>query len=606
MFGAHKPQPPPSRGRINLPNIKDIPTRDVYQTMYDQARDNQPRDVEQLFVAPNTNLTYSLSVKFESGKHNPLWTLLEDDGTEAQMLWQQESGDFDLVNDMVCMSAQSTRAMDRSRTGMTALDPAAVHGQAAPGYQPPASGFASGYGGAPAGQSGVFNPADLQGYQPEAASAGASGSFNATASSGSLLQHPQAGGVDYLGDKRPSQSQHGPRFSEHGGPQLETKSFEGSVESTHISTLLNTLAADGLTGRLEILGDESVGEIYLLNGTAMYAHVAGILGDNAVRELTTWRKGSFAFFPDEKTEVRNVMKPLMETVMEGIALLDKKKHLERMGLTTDAYLVKKGRNLGDTEVRLMLSKGEPINMDLQLQVFKIIGHKYSLNDLLRDRPMESADWIPIIFNFLTCELIDIRPPDAVKVGALDFLGDGKSEVDGIIESLKRTDTGVLSYPAFLLYLQHEFFRFEAYGWPLSIILFEMNRKKDHDTNQKRGDLQTMFDVLPPSAVQNAAQRIEMVKRPLDILGHYEMLEYALLLPNTRTASAAYVANRILQTLTVTPLIKNLDKKSLKLAFGVANLPADGDTVQELLSAARKAKDRAVEANFPLIISKSYK
>ncbi len=86
----------------------------------------------------------------------------------------------------------------------------------------------------------------------------------------------------------------------------------------------------------------------------------------------------------------------------------------------------------------------------------------------------------------------------------------------------------------------------------------------------------------------------------------ELLEYALLLPNTRTASAAYVANRILQTLTVTPLIKNLDKKSLKLAFGVANLPADGDSVQQLLSAARKAKDRAVEANFPLIISKSFK
>ncbi|MCC7528982.1 MAG: DUF4388 domain-containing protein, partial [Candidatus Melainabacteria bacterium] len=398
MFGANKPQPPPSRGRINLPNIKDIPTKDVYQAMYEQAQANQPRDVEQLFVAPNTNLTYSLSIKFESGKHNPLWTLLEDDGNEAQMLWQQESGDFELINDMVCMSAQSTRAMDRSKTGMKAMvDPAAVSGQTA-GYQQPSSGFAGGYGGATAGQSAGFNPADLQG-QPSSATASASGTFNATASSGSLLQHPQSGGVDYLGDKMPSQSQHGPRFSEHGGPQLETKSFEGSVESTHVSTLLNTLAADGLTGRLEILGDESVGEIYLLNGTAMYAHVAGILGDNAVRELITWRKGSFAFFPDEKTEVRNVMKPLMETVMEGIALLDKKKHLERMGLTSDAYLVKKGRNLGDTEVRLMLSKGEPINMDLQLQVFKIIGHKYSLNDLLRDKPMESADWIPIVFNF---------------------------------------------------------------------------------------------------------------------------------------------------------------------------------------------------------------
>ena len=594
MFGSKKPQPPPSRGRINLPNIQHIPTKDIYQVMYEQARDNQPRDVEQLFVAPNTNLTYSLSCKFESGKHHPLWTLLEDDGTEAQMLWQQESGDFALIDDMVCMSAQSTRAMDRSKTGMPAVDPSGAL-TAQPSFQQPSS-FSSG---------GDFNPADLQGYT--GTQANTSGAFNPTASSGNLstFQQPQAGGVDYLGDKMPSQSQHGPRFQD-AGPQMETKAFEGDLSSTQVSTLLNSLANDGVTGRLEILGDESVGEIYFLNGVAMYAHVAGILGDSAVRELITWRKGTFAFFHDEKTEVRNVLKPLMDTVMEGIALLDKKKHLERMGLTTDAYLVKKARNMTDTEVRLMLSKGEPINMDLQLAVFKTIGHKYSLNDLLRDKPMESADWIPIIFNFLTCELIDIKPPDAVKVGALDFLGDGKKEVDKLLESMLREETAVLSYSAFLLYLQHEFYRFEAYGWPLSLILFEMNRKKEYDTNQKRGDLQTMFDVLPPSAVQNAAKRIEMVKRPLDILGHYEMLEYALLLPNTRTASAAYVANRILQTLTVTPLIKNLDKKSLKLAFGVANLPADGDTVQQLLAAARKAKDRAVEANFPLIISKSYK
>lgn len=618
MFGSKPPQPPPSRGRINLPNIKNTPSMDIYRTMYEQADANKPREVEQLFVAPNTNLTYSLSVKFESGKHNPVWTLLEDDGNEAQMLWQQESGDFDLINDMVCMSAQSTRAMDRSKTNMAAMvDPnAALNPQignpnqsgsfesAAGGFDSIAGGLDGGYGASsefskPSG----FNPADLQGYSGDVASSSGT-NFNATTSSDNLSNSPSGGGVDYLGDKLPSQSQHGPRFAQE--QHMETKALEGDLEATQMSTLVNSLSGDGMTGRLEVLGDESVGEIYFLNGTPMYAHVAGILGDAAVRELITWRRGTYAFFPGDKTDVRNVLKPMMDTVMEGIALLDKKKHLERMGLTMDAYLVKKSRNFGETEVRLMLSKGEPISMDLQLEVFKTIGHKYSLNDLLRDRPMESADWIPLVFNFLTCELIDIRPPDAIKVGALDFLGAGKTEVDAILESMVRPETGVLSYSAFLLYLQHEFFRFEAYGWPMSVILFEMNRKKDHDTNQKRGDLQSMFDVLPPSAVQNAARRIDMVKRPLDILGHYEMLEFALLLPNTRTASAAYIANRILQTLTVTPLIANMDKKSLKLAFGVANLPADGESVQQLLDAARAAKNRAVEANFPLIISKSLK
>lgn len=555
------------------------------QMMFAQAAENRPREIEQTFTTGASTSTYSLSLRFERGKERPTWTLLEDKGSEAQMLWQQESSDFDLISDMLCMSAPNTAKPSSIGQGdEQAAQPSAQH----PMYATTSDGFPVSSGGFPAYQS--------------------SGGFPAASSSGGLPAASQSSGFQFAQQEPAAREtdKHFPRFSEQQVGPRDPRAFDGTLEKVPLSSLLESISADGLTGRLEILGDESVGEVYFLNGIAMFAHVAGILGDNAVRELVTWQKGTFAFFPDQQTEVRNVHRKLMDTIMEGIELQDKKKHLERLGLTPDAYLVKKHRNLGEPEVRLLLGKNEPTDLERQMEVYRNIGLRYSLTDLLRDKPMESADWAPLIFNFLTCDLIEIRPPDAVKVGALDFLGDAKPELDTLIESLSRPETGVLSYNALLMYIQHEFYRFESYGWPMSLILFEMFHKREYDTTKKAGSLDVGVDMLPPQAVKVAAERIEMVKRPLDIFGHYETLEYALLLPNTRTSSAAYIANRIMQTLTVSPLTKQIDKKNLRLNFGVANLPADGDTLFDLLTAARTAKDKAVGGNFPIVISKSLK
>lgn len=597
MLGPRKQ--PEGTGKIRLPKMQANPDMAQLQIMFNQADENKLREVEQTWVQPATMKTYSLSCKYERGGLRPMWTLWEESEGQAQMLWQQESSDMELIGDMVTMSAPAgaPSIASGSMTGLPAGGSAGLARQSMAN----APAFSSRDAFQSAAPANPFESASSSRPFDSAAQPTFEGAHTPAAQStfqGAQARSAPSGFGETTG--------HAPRFSEQGLAPKRDMGFDGTIEKVPISSLLDSISSDGLTGRLELLGDESVGEIYFLNGIPMYAHVAGILGDNAVRELVTWRTGTFAFFPEQQTEIRNVHRKLMETVMEGIALLDKKKHLERMGLTPDAYLAKKHRNLGDTEVRLLLSKGEPIDMNLQMEVYNLIGHRYSLNDLLRDKPMESADWTPIIFNFLTCDLIEVRPPDAVKVGALDFLGENKAELDSLLEALIRPETGVLSYSAFLLYLQHEFFRFEAYGWPMSIILFEMHQKKESDDTRKQGALETRVDLLPPQAVMVAAQRINMVKRPLDILGHYETLEYALLLPNTRTASAAYVANRIMQTLTISPLGAKIDKKNLKLAFGIANLPSDGDTLYDLLHAVRRAKDKAVSGNFPIVIAKSMK
>jgi GGDEF domain-containing protein len=70
------------------------------------------------------------------------------------------------------------------------------------------------------------------------------------------------------------------------------------------------------------------------------------------------------------------------------------------------------------------------------------------------------------------------------------------------------------------------------------------------------------------------------KRPLDLLGHFESRDFAILMPNTRASQAAFVANRILDSLTVTPLAPGIDRANLTLCFGVANLPSDGEDLEK--------------------------
>jgi GGDEF domain-containing protein len=194
-------------------------------------------------------------------------------------------------------------------------------------------------------------------------------------------------------------------------------------------------------------------------------------------------------------------------------------------------------------------------------------------------------------------LIEIKQPDAIKGSALDFLGEARAQVQAIHESFIRPETGVYSYPALMYFMEYELHRYEAYNFPLSLIVFEIKNRRDGSSTS---------DVLTSQAAGIAAMRIDLVKRPLDIIGHFEAVDYGLLLPNTTGSSAAFVANRILESLTATPLVKGVDRNSLELAFGIACLPADGDDMESLVMSAKAAKAKAKNGQFPIVLSRSKK
>lgn len=138
----------------------------------------------------------------------------------------------------------------------------------------------------------------------------------------------------------------------------------------------------------------------------------------------------------------------------------------------------------------------------------------------------------------------------------------------------------------LKFLEHEFYRYETFGTPLSLIVFEMAHAEP----------------LPMNVLTTAALRIALACRRSDIIAHFEASEFAILCPTTNVHKAALIATATLESLLSTPLAPGFDRNSLRLAFGIASLPEDGDDLQSLFNAAKIAKSRAKLGAFPIAMS----
>ncbi|MBS2003357.1 MAG: DUF4388 domain-containing protein [Candidatus Obscuribacterales bacterium] len=595
MFSSSK-KPPPDPSKIKLPKASIAPNMAELQAMHQQAAETG-REVEQIWAEPDSTKSYSMSAKFENAAPSPTWTLWEDDGMEGRLVWKFETSDFELVNDVVCMLKKSKPATpanetpnepQRPRDPFEAVKPQPV--QQAPDpfgalkpqhqqnpYQSPAS-YQPGY---------FTKPEPVKPEAPQQP----------------MMRNPyldsSADDLGPTGLPMPKPLMPAKREPEGVYVKAEKKSdtIEGTLAEMAVPQLLRSLVTNQATGKLEILGEETVGEVYFEHGMPKHASTPSEYGDGAIKELVTWEKGTYVFTPNSRTDMRSVNETLEKVITEGVLLLDQKRHLKRAGLAYESYLIRLHKNLSDTELKLMLTKGAPLDFEFQRDVYHYLRHKRTFTDLLRDKPMDSTKWTALLFNFLSCGLIEIKQPDAIKGSALDFLGEARAQVQAIHESFIRPETGVYSYPALMYFMEYELNRYEAYNFPLSLIVFEIKNRRDGSSTS---------DVLTSQAAGIAAMRIDLVKRPLDIIGHFEAVDYGLLLPNTTGSSAAFVANRILESLTATPLIKGVDRNSLELAFGIACLPADGDDMESLVMSAKAAKAKAKSGQFPIVLSRSKK
>lgn len=375
---------------------------------------------------------------------------------------------------------------------------------------------------------------------------------------------------------------------------IKPPAMEGDLSEVQLPNLLQTVTMSQMTGKLLIHNKEqATAELFFVDGNLKHATVLDIKGDAAITELVTWDSGKFFFFKDETTDQLTVTRRLEGLLLEAVTLLDQSQALMVFGLKMDSYVGKKYPNLSERGFEERITAGAPVNMHLQKQFYLHLDGDITLFELLRRRPMAKKDWVPIMFNLLSCDLITLsdKPP---KTALLESTALDRSAIEGVSRQLMRTDTGMMTFPALQYFLEQEFRRYEICTSPFSLILFEMW--------MRTGD---KIEPLPASAIRDAALRINSVKRSIDILAHHEVLNYALVLPQTEAASAAMLAHRILEVLQSGPL-GGIRPESLALAFGVAGLPEDCQDIGLLLSAAKASKKAAQRSEFPIVMFKDLK
>ncbi|MDZ4835890.1 MAG: DUF4388 domain-containing protein [Candidatus Melainabacteria bacterium] len=627
-----------------MPKQAVFPDMNMLKNLYEQAQVNRPQEIEFMWSLPGTYKTYCLLVKFDKVTPHPLWNLWEDDGRQSKLVSKFETSDLNLIMDVVVMLETQTGGLTTGSYAPTNVNnpptgnfPTVDLNRSIPPRNNSPSGSYPTYNGTTSGTNPPFPGEQGLGYGAPGGAGGSplratggyntvqpkrTGSFQALGTTGTnrIVPNPEnsyrgtpvigggghdpepfAKGVPTSG--LPSGSLPADFYSENpavpgSGANAANTAMEGNLRRTKMADVLTNIGMNKVTGMLEVISDKAIGQIYFVDGVPKHAQADSSRGDVAIKEVVTWRKGDYKFHPKRVTEMTSCEKSLQNSIMEGTALLEQLRHLESTGLVYESVLVLKQKNLGDTELKLMLSKGHPLDFEWQKQIYEMLKKKRTFTDLLRDRPMDISQWAPLLFNFIYCGILEIREPASARGGALDFLGESKQNVQALKYNFIRPDTGILSWEGLLYFMEYEFYRYEAYSWPLSFILF--------DVSKRRADMGYGVEPLPPHVINTAALRIELVKRPLDALGHFEATEFGLLLPNTRPSQAAFVANRILDALTNTPLAGDVDRRNLLLSFGVAGLPSDGEDLLSLIDAARSAKNEAKEGTFPIVLSRTRK
>ncbi len=520
-----------------------IPSYGDVQFLMQEAQKMSGRIVELPFSSTDKKTDFVLAVRYEPREidpeqsMDPEWSLTEYKGGPPKILWRHPCRDLSLICNFILQAGGGDQLQD-------------IMG---------ASSALYGSSNEQAGSTGAYNPvATTSGLSP------------------TRMVTPGA---------PPAQDQSNIIFEP---PRLGAKAtLEGDLNKLQVPNLLQSINLAKMTGRLDIKTKVDSCQVFFQEGIPLHCNVKENSGDSALTELITWTSGEFRFWPDEKTQDRTVNKRLDAILMEGVTLLDQWKYLETAGLKQESCLVRKNAMMSEQELSARLEKGAPLPLEHQIEFYDMIDNRNTLSDLLRKRPMQTTQWVPLLFNLVSCGLVQItdQAPAQNRLARLKSIGVDENQFQSVIKTLTRSETGILNYYAFIYFLEQEYLRYEYFNLPFSLIVFSLGIRRG-------GDDSPVVEALQMIAIRRAMQRIGLVKRQIDALGHYETFDYAILLPNTNAAAAAALANRISDVLREAPLSSDMDSRALALAFGVATVPEDCVDLDKLIVAAKKARDEA--------------
>ena len=316
----------PTGKLVKLDRLSNLPTIDDITSVLNQAREGPGKQIELPWQLEVSEDLYRLVASCSHGTLEPTWNLLIGEGRDEIEVWTYQTGDVALVLNLVL--SESTENMSYG------TDSQSLFGQS------------------------------------ETRNTGLSGSYST-----SLL------GLQSL----TSTSQKVPVFRPDEKVS-SVASMEGSLADWPIPTLLQSINMGKRTGKLTVISEQSMAELFFVEGELHHATALNQQGELAIMELVTWEEGKFYFYNDEGTDQNTVKRRLDAILMESVTLLDQTKYLLGQGFKMESYLHRANPNLSEQQFEEAVSRGAPCDTNLQKQFYLRLDGNTSMFDMLRERP----------------------------------------------------------------------------------------------------------------------------------------------------------------------------------------------------------------------------
>lgn len=375
---------------------------------------------------------------------------------------------------------------------------------------------------------------------------------------------------------------------------------DGDLKDLPMTSLLETIFDDKGTGRLDVRSNELMATVFIQDGFPVDATAGDVVGDEAMIELLTWQEGTFTFEPRVLRNNHTVYESIESLVKQSKQLTERTNYLKQAGMSASSILLACDPDIQESEFVERVSNNPPCEIASIARVFCGLDGKLSVEEMRRSLQISRIQLVHIIYHLLENNLIKIFNDDRPRTTlVLEPRVIDNAAIQSVMMSLRRAETGLFIYPAFLYFLEQEYFRSYRARTYFSVVVFEMRQKKVIDGEVVRR-------VLPDKAVMEAVLRISQLKRHVDLIAHYDAFDYALLLPNTRCAGAEVFVKRIIKALSEKPLGGGVEPDELTLAFGSSSVPEDFKDLSGLLGAADLAMHQARDSQNTLIMYRDIK
>lgn len=367
--------------------------------------------------------------------------------------------------------------------------------------------------------------------------------------------------------------------------------LNGNLALVNATTLMQSISLGQLSGRLRIRRQWATVDIYFENGRPVHAAGTHSTGDECFLQTICWRDGDFHFEPKSRTDEHTITQGINSLMLQGCQLLDNTDYLKRRGLTTSTVLVRTHAQMTEQEFEQALRKGAPLDMHLLKSVYLNVDGRSTMQEIIDKLGLERSQWVNLVATLIGCDVVGLAStPNQRKLLRIEPKEIDQAAVADVKKSLTNEKTNLFTYPALLFFLEQEI-RLSS-DRPVTLVLFDIGSSRKGG-KQKELHLGTFMSL----AMQIHDNFNE------GILAHYESHSLALILPGTKSPTAAKHADVFLSSLLTNTLGPGLESSNLAIAIGIASCPDDCNSMVMLLSAAETAMKQSRSKSCAVTLAK---